>query len=220
MKRLIVFCIILSCKSLPNHENFSFSISHLPILDTIYSSLEVGDIVFRAGTDIESDIIRKFSRKDKTYSHCGIVVQDEDSLRVLHILGGQDNVGGSILHESLNGFVNFPHNTDIGIYKLLLKPQEIEQTLHYIDSLKQHMITFDLSFNLYDKDKRYCTELIIDAIKYGSPQFTQRPAVFTVANTKWQFLANHNKEFLFYPIDEFQYSKILQLKKTFSIPLE
>lgn len=220
MKGLLIICLFyLSCTN-KNDKKISQPPVPVPlVLDSIYQALQPGDIIFRAGTDIESEVIRKFSRKDKTFSHCGLVVPGKDSLKVFHILGGEDNMEGSILYESIQEFIHYPHNSSIGIYNLKLQPNELVKAINYIDSLKKQKTTFDLSFNLFNKDKRYCTELIIDALEFCSKRFRFKPALFEVYHTKWQFLANKGHQFLFYPIDDFQHYRLMQWRKTFEIPL-
>lgn len=77
-------------------------------------------------------------------------------------------------------------------------------------------ITFDLKFDLYHKDKYYCSELIVDALMFAS----QNKIKFDtskrfVKNTKYHSIINKDGYFFYYAIDKLQYNKNLRLKKLF-----
>ncbi len=173
-------------------------------IDSLQQLLQEGDIVFRGGTDIKSDIIREFSEYDKTFTHCGIVLKENNSLKVTHILGGVTNPSGSIITESLSSFISFPQNECAGVYASHLNTAQCDLIIHFIDSLKAQKITFDLKFNLFTKDKLYCTELLADAVLYATNKKIIQPTSYNLKNTKYFFLNNKGDEFLYYPIDKFQ----------------
>ncbi len=189
-------------------------------LDSITKIIKEGDIIFRGGTDIESNIIKQFSLKDKTFSHCGIAIKKREQLYIVHILGGVDNMNGSIMEQSVDSFINYPQNESLGIYTANLKSEQIHLLKHFLDSVQIKKVSFDIKFNFKTKDKLYCTELLIDALKFVSKNsFYFNPSQFTVQGTKWQFLANDDGKFIFYPIDIFQHSKFLKGKKVFYFPI-
>ena len=195
------------------NENYQI----LSQLDSIKKLMAEGDIVFRGGTDIESDIIRNFSGKDKMFSHCGILLKNNGVLKINHILGGSTNPGGSILTQALEDFIAYPNNESAGVYKANLSVNELSKLHFFIDSIKKVGILFDLRFDLFTRDKLYCTEMVIDALRYAKNDTSLfKPTIFNLKNTKYQFIANAGDNFYFYPIDVFQ--KQLVAKAIFRFP--
>ena len=188
-------------------------------IDFINNIAAEGDIIFRGGTDIESNIIRDFSYQDKLFSHSGILIKEGNKLMVTHILGGSTNPQGSILSQPIQQFLSYPDNESAGIYTTGLSKQELIKVSAFLDSLKKINVTFDLRFNLFTKQQLYCTEVLIDALcfaKKNNKLFL--PTSFNLKNTKYFFLANKGNEFLFYPIDVFQHHRFLKKKAIFYFP--
>lgn len=189
------------------------------VVDSIKHLVKEGDIVFRGGTDIESNIIRDFSYYDKLFSHCGICIKLDTSLGIAHMLGGESNLEGGLLYSSIEDFFRYPENESAGIYEMNLTKGEITRLRSYIDSLKKKNIDFDLKFNLFTKDKLYCTEMVIDAINSIKRKSQMFPYTkYYLKNTKYFFLTNKSDSFLFYPIDVFQHNYQLKEKKIFYFP--
>jgi len=188
-------------------------------IDSINNIAKEGDIIFRGGTDIESNIIRDFSYKDKLFSHCGIILKTPNGLQVSHILGGVTNIEGSLLSQPIEDFLSYPENESAGIYATNLTSIELSNIAFFLDSLKKANVSFDLKFNLFTKNQLYCTEIIIDALRFAKGNNQLFPSTsFNLKNTKYFFLANKSDEFLFYPIDDFQHSKALKEKGIFYFP--
>ncbi len=218
IKYFFIVLFFISCKQ--NKINLSNEeLLYSKQIDSIKKITAEGDILFRGGTDIESDIIREFSITNKMFSHCGIVIKKNGELKIAHILGGYTNISGSLLYQSVDSFLSYPDNESAGIYTANLLPRQIEKAGYFIDSLRNADIIFDIKFNLFTKDKLYCTELIIDALSCAKNDNNLfKPTKYNLVNTKYSFLANSNNNFLFYPIDAFEHNKNLQLKKIFFFP--
>lgn len=190
-------------------------------IDSAKYLMQAGDIIFRGGTDIESAVIREFSKTDKLFSHCGILLIDNDSLKVHHILGGKDNPKGSVIIESLDSFTVYPQNENMGIYRTNLSMIEINAVKFFIDSVKSKKVIFDIKFDNKSKEKLYCTELVIDALLYATKnKMIFNDTSFYVRNTKYHFLINNKDSFTFFPIDQFQHSAYLTKVKDFIFPLD
>jgi hypothetical protein len=204
--------VILSAKKTAKPENQQQ-------IDSIKSIAKEGDIIFRGGTDIESNIIRDFSYKDKRFSHCGIILKTVNGLEVSHILGGTTHPDGSILSEPIEDFLSYPENESAAIFGTDLTIGEINSVSCFLDSLRKAKVTFDLRFNLFTKQQLYCTEMLIDALRFAKSNVRLFPATsFNLRNTKYFFLANKRDEFLFYPIDEFQHNHALRKKGILFFP--
>ncbi len=188
-------------------------------IDSIKNAAAEGDIIFRGGTDIESNIIRDFSNADKLFSHCGIILKNDGGLGITHILGGTTNPDGGILTQPVEDFLLYPDNESAGIYSIALSAKQLYKLYHFIDSVQKQKVTFDLHFNLFTKQQLYCTELVIDALSYARGNKNLFSATkFNLKNTKYFFLNNDGHNFLFYPIDVFQHNRLLKPKGVFYFP--
>jgi len=227
MLRYLLIIIIAGCNSVASNKVKTALTIHVKDepginsqLDSIVKIVEEGNIIFRGGTDIESSIIRDFSKQDKLFSHCGIIRKNSSQRFVVtHILGGTTNPEGGILDESIEQFLIYPQNESAGVYELELSDKELHKIYFFIDSMKDRNVIFDLRFNLYSKDKLYCTELLIDALCYAknnSKLFDT--TIYNLKNTKYHFLSRKTGKFEFYPVDKFQFSKNLKRKGIFLFP--
>lgn len=227
-KILVLLILFVSCKN--NIEKKSVfldkfkkieidTISIKPQIDSINNLIEEGDIIFRGGTDVESNIIRDFSYTDKLFSHCGIALNTDSGFVVVHMLGGTTNPNGGILFQKIKDFLSYPENESAGIYKLDISKEEIKRFHHYADSVKNKKIGFDLKFNLFTKDVLYCTEMLADGLCYAKNKINLiKPTSYSLKNTKYYFLANDGDNFKFYPIDKLEYNKLLKEKKIVLFP--
>ena len=219
---IAVLLIITAChtksKSVTLQNKVKSNTNITSIIDSIRSIINEGDIIFRGGTDIESAIIREFSYKDKLFSHCGIVTKQNDTLFITHILGGTTNPAGKILNQSVSDFFKYPDNECAGVYDINITKNELALLCKYINSLKAKNITFDLKFNLLDKSKLYCSEFLIDGLKYAMPNTKFPHTSYYLKNTKYQSVANKGDSFLFYPIDKLQHHPHLKQKAIFYFP--
>jgi hypothetical protein len=69
-------------------------------------SVQSGDLILRTGKDFTSDVMRKLSQQDRTYSHCGIASWENDTLFVYHALGGDFNPDQKIRRDPFYLFCN------------------------------------------------------------------------------------------------------------------
>jgi hypothetical protein len=216
-----ILILYWSCSDINNPINSKEFNIYSKKIDSVLFIIEEGDIIFRGGTDIESDIIREFSLKDKVFSHCGIVTKSDSTLKITHIIGGITNPSGKVLTEKIEDFISYPENESVAIYKLSLDSKEKVRLQNFIDSIKVSMVVFDLKFNLFTKDKLYCTEFLIDAIAYAKHSKSNNlfnPRVYNLKNTKYYFLTNSQSNFVFYPIDMFQQNSLFSEKRRFYFP--
>ncbi len=122
--------------------------------------IQSGDIIFRNGNDEVSEAARRMNRKDSSWSHCGIILIENDSIMVYHALGGTYNPDMKLLREPLAVFCNPKENYGFGVYRYELDTAQfstIRQTVHqhYRNGLR-----FDLFFNFETDDVMYCSEFV------------------------------------------------------------
>lgn len=128
------------------------------------STVISGDLIMRTGNDFTSDVLRKLSLRDKTYSHSGIASLENDTLFVYHAMGGEWNPDKKIRRDPFLLFCNPYENRGFGIFRYSLNENETAHFLSNIKTYYQQEIPFDMQFDLATDDKMYCTELIYKAL--------------------------------------------------------
>ncbi|MEO8960635.1 MAG: hypothetical protein ABI325_02055 [Ginsengibacter sp.] len=124
-----------------------------------------GDLVLRTGRDYTSEVMRKLSRRDKTYSHCGIASIENDSVFVYHSIGGEWNPDQKLRRDLFSVFCNPYENRGFGIYRYSLNKKQKEEVLQNIHLFFKDEVMFDMQFNLDTDDRMYCSEFVYKAVK-------------------------------------------------------
>lgn len=122
--------------------------------------LEEGDLVLRLNTDPASQFIKNFNRRDKRYSHAGIVAYEKGYPYVYHIVNGAENPGERLRKDSLARFADPRKNTALGIYRYDLDKTEIMRLRKWLHQWYAKGIQFDSAFNYATDRRMYCTEMI------------------------------------------------------------
>lgn len=129
-----------------------------------------GDLILRTGRDFTSDVVRKMSTKDLTFSHCGIASWENDTLFVYHSLGGQWNPEQTIRRDTFAFFCNPYENKGLGIFRYQFNPKEIQKVIEQTKEFYHQKIIFDMQFDLATDDKMYCTEFIYKILQKVLPK--------------------------------------------------
>lgn len=219
-KLFIVFAVIAvfaGCKRTgDNHEgkvDFQYGDNHDMIrkpqseIDELIkenkAKLKDGDLVMRSDDGIESESLRSFSTKDKSFSHCGIVFIEKDTPVVYHNMAGDENPNEILLRQTFDYFVDSKHKTGFGIFRYSLTPDEIEK-LHSIS--KEYLakgLKFDKTFDLKTNDKMYCAEMIYKFLRQATNGRVNLPTTtiknFRVRDPKYKGLVL--KEFEYVALD-------------------
>lgn len=129
--------------------------------------IQSGDIIFRNGNDEVSEAARRMNRKDSSWSHCGIILIENDSIMVYHALGGTYNPDMKLLREPLAAFCNPKENFGFGVYRYELDTAQfstMRQTVyrHYRNGLR-----FDLFFNFETDEVMYCSEFVFKTLNHS-----------------------------------------------------
>ena len=131
----------------------------------IKNQISSGDLIVREGNDFTSQSLRQLNRKNKTYSHIGILSKENDSIIVYHIMGGEWNPDAIILRESLSKFVSPTINNQFAIYSLKVSDDDKKQIVKNAVKLKEDDVRFDMKFDLQTKDKMYCAEYVYHCVQ-------------------------------------------------------
>lgn len=127
---------------------------------SIKKKVQNGDLITRTGNDFTSESLRSLNQKDKTYSHCGIVSIEHDSVFVYHAVGGEFNPDQKLLREPFENFSEPYNNRGIGLFRFSLSQQHILALIDLVKQLYNEGLMFDMDFDLSTNDRMYCAEFV------------------------------------------------------------
>lgn len=160
--RLFLLLFLAGCQVNPSPVYSTLSVQRE--LNRLKPLLHSGDLVLRNGTDATSQATRKFNRKDTSFSHCGIIGVEKDTVWVYHAIGGSYNPSQALKKESLDLFAK-PGETDrIAIYRYQLAGEEQQQLMTIVQEHYKNGLPFDLFFNFDTNDRMYCSEFVFKSV--------------------------------------------------------
>ncbi|PZF73767.1 C40 family peptidase [Taibaiella soli] len=134
------------------------------LADSAVKMLHTGDIVMRTGNDVTSYMLSQINQKDKTYSHCGLVIIENGYPFVYHSIGGEDNPDERMRRDSANMFIAPYHNLGFGIARFNFSDSAVINLQKIVSEFYKRRPLFDMDFDLKTEDKLYCAEFIYKAI--------------------------------------------------------
>ena len=146
-------------------ENDAKSAEDFKMIANAKRYVKQGDLILRTGRDFTSDIMRRMSLTDKTYSHCGIASFENDTLFVYHAIGGEWNPDQKLRRDPFEFFCNPFENRGFGIFRYDLNGTEQQKLFTVIRNFYNKGITFDMQFDLSTEDRMYCSEFAYKAIE-------------------------------------------------------
>lgn len=132
-----------------------------------YRIIKQGDLIFRKGRSIESDVVLLMDN-DSPYSHVGIAFLLNDSVFIVHAVPGDDDADTDFVRfDFIEKFLDYENNSAGSVYRFcdtnyLNLP---EKAANIAKSFYDNKIMFDPEFSLRTEDKLYCTELVWKAYK-------------------------------------------------------
>jgi hypothetical protein len=195
-----LFIFIYGCSNAPAYTNLMVTPAEVNAgkiknekafvaIEHAMKNLQQGDLVMRTGNDFTSEMLQQLCLTDKTYSHCGIVVIENDSAFVYHALGGDWNPDEKLRKDPFDLFCNPYENRGFGIFRFDLQSKEKNR----LDSVSRDWykkgLQFDMKFDLTTNDRLYCAEFITKAVEIA----TNRRITFSTTNIKgFQYEAPDN----------------------------
>ena len=173
MKRTDYFFLFLlflcwCCNSADSTTKKIVSTSELAVayktIDSTKSLIKNGDVIFRNGRDEISQVARSMNRKDTSFSHCGLVFIEHDSVFVYHALGGSYNPSQKLKRELLDSFCTPITNNAFGLYRYFLKKEETDKLKLIVDNYYKAGLKFDMYFNYFSDDVMYCSEFVFKSL--------------------------------------------------------
>ncbi|MDP4283743.1 MAG: YiiX/YebB-like N1pC/P60 family cysteine hydrolase [Bacteroidota bacterium] len=131
----------------------------------IKNFVKSGDLILRTGKDYTSELMRRLSQHDKTYSHCGIASLENDTLFVYHALGGEWNPNEKLRRDPFELFCNPFENRGFGIYRYQLNNGQKKNMIQQVHKLYSRGVKFDMQFDLASDDRMYCSEFVYKTIE-------------------------------------------------------
>lgn len=182
IKRRLFCCLLLfitACNyKVDNNRNISAnqnSISDELNIDEDFKAIaqakkfvKQGDLILRTGRDFTSDMMRRMSTTDKTYSHCGIASFENDTLFVYHAIGGEWNPDQKLRRDTFEFFCNPYENKGFGIFRYSLSNNEQLKVDSTIQNFYNSGTMFDMQFNLETNDRLYCSEFVYKTIEIAT----------------------------------------------------
>lgn len=135
------------------------------MVDSSVGLLHTGDLVMRTGNDITSYMLCQLSQKDKTYSHCGLVVVEDGYPYVYHSIGGEDNPDAKLRRDSAHVWFSPAHNLGYGIAQLQIADSNLPAIVSTIQRYHRERRMFDMDFDLSTDDHLYCAEFVYKAMR-------------------------------------------------------
>ncbi len=134
------------------------------LVDTAVSLLRSGYIVLRMGLGADSRLLAQMNRKNKSYSHCGIVMVENGYPFVYHSIGGENNPDERLRRDSANFFFSPVYNTAIAVVRYDLDPGRLGELGNIVREYYKRRPKFDMKFDLRTDDKLYCSEFVFKAV--------------------------------------------------------
>lgn len=163
---LVAFSLVTSCQS-GNSSGTTPPLSKQEQvqnnLDTLQATAHTGDLLVRLTDEIISQQISTLNEKDKSFSHCGLVVEKPNGKYVYHIA---PNLPGADTIEliPLKKFIQPDSTIRCALYRYQLTNSEIDSLSQIIENYRVADIRFDPVYDLATNDKLYCSEMISKAL--------------------------------------------------------
>lgn len=193
--RIIILLIFLL---LINHHRLLISDIKLYTNPLNNQEIKNGDIIFRKGKGINSNIVSMFD-SSKDFTHVGIIWIDNNKINVIHSIPEENGNKNGVIVEPLNVFSSSYNATIVGLYRSNIE----KKILLYIvqDALKYVGKPFDSNFNLFQQDEFYCSELVWFVFQYHGYNLVDKFANFNLPLLETKY---------FITIDSLKNSKLLK----------
>jgi len=157
---LTIIVVFTSYSFIKLHSNKSASTQN-SISELKKITLLNGDLIFRRGTSIESQIVL-LTDQNSEYSHIGMIYKINGKLFVIHTVPKENDADpGYIKLEPIDEFLSGGKAVRVAVYRLIQNSSEkinIANSYAYNCYIKKYC--FDNNYDLVTDAQLYCTELI------------------------------------------------------------
>lgn len=152
---IVVALIVLSFYE--HYLSFSEYSNHSIISIKDAARIQTGDLVFRRGRDIDSQVVLDADTAGQ-YSHVGLAWVHNGKVLIVHALPDENGTKNGVIVESLEIFSSESKASGIGIYRRHATTETLNNIVMYALTFKGR--PFDTSFDISNQDRFYCTELV------------------------------------------------------------
>ena len=135
---------------------------NLQHIDSIKSLIQEGDIVFRRGEVVVSRIVLASDINGK-YSHIGMIINENDTLKVAHSVPGEHNDDldfDRVKIDAIDTFFSNNHASAGAVMRLNLSDEQRKKLSELAIIKERQNVKFDHNYDLSDTCELYCTEFI------------------------------------------------------------
>lgn len=143
----------------------TFALENRLLRDSAIKLLHSGDLVFRLGNDITSAMLSRLNMREKSYSHCGIVVMEGGKPYIYHSIGGEFNPDQKIKRETPIQWFSPKNNFAVAISRLHLDSNQLNNVTRNVQAYYKEGKKFDMGFDLASDDRLYCAEMIYKSVQ-------------------------------------------------------
>ncbi|MCX6316660.1 MAG: YiiX/YebB-like N1pC/P60 family cysteine hydrolase [Bacteroidetes bacterium] len=134
------------------------------LIDSTKPLIQSGDVIFRNGDDDVSHAARSMNRMDTTFSHCGLIQIEGDTIFVYHSIGGVYNPDMHLRRDPIDSFCNPLDNNAFGVYRYNLNGDQLKRLSDVVHQAYRSGLRFDLYFNYQSDDVMYCSEFVFKSL--------------------------------------------------------
>ncbi len=175
---LVLVASLLASSMQLRQENTSLVSENIP---AVPATIKSGDLVFRRGRGIFSEIFRDIGGTGSPFSHVGIVYIDNSSIFVLHTEANELTGIGHARKEKIDSFISKEHALSYAFFRVTGldadgRASVLETALEYV----RNRVPFDTSFSLEGDDRLYCSELVYKAFKSAQIYLVDSPSILRI----------------------------------------
>lgn len=132
-----------------------------------YRLIKNGDIILRYGYGLVSDMIVNTLSEDIRVSHCAIVLKNDTTFSVIHSVSQTISDFDGVQIQDIRQFIHDSKENSVIVMRYKNNDNSTsncnisERAVYYLNK----RVPFDMSFNINDTTRFFCTELIWKVIK-------------------------------------------------------
>lgn len=170
------------------------------------SQIQSGDLILRRGPGTASDLIAAFLNDGTNLSHCALVLDVTGGIKLLQCVNSSFGGPDGVQEISLTAFNQNSLADSLVVVRPRISGAGLKQIVQVAGRFRNHPSPFDNNFDLNDRQKLYCSELIVSIFEDAgwwarpqqghSPNYSLTGALLnfrTFLNPRWfRIIINHN----------------------------
>lgn len=197
-----IFCTLIVCflywnctetQAVDHGNRVDTTALNLSLIKEAKQLIHTGDLVLRTGNDYASDQVKDMSATDKTYSHGGIAVVENNEVYIYHVEPDFNHINDKVRKEIADSFFSPKHNLGFAIGRYDLTEPEVQTFTSYLNQQYEKKIPFDMAFRLNTDDSMYCSEMIKKGLAYSTKNRVQIEIGKIVDRNKYKIIRKYFK---------------------------